>query len=62
LGGGALLGSILGVAIALYLHASTLQYMFGAFMVLVIVRETIAFRARMRRACMEKAAVPGAGE
>lgn len=62
LGGGALLGSILGVALALYLRASTLQYLFGAFMMLVIVREGIALRGRIRRARMENAAAHGAGE
>ncbi|HVY14558.1 MAG TPA: sulfite exporter TauE/SafE family protein [Rhodopila sp.] len=61
LGGGALVGSILGVALALYLRASTLQCVFGAFMMLVIVREGIAFRGRIRRGHAKNASSHGAG-
>jgi uncharacterized membrane protein YfcA len=46
---GALVGSVLGVGIALHLETHVLEYAFGAFMVLVIVRESISFRRKYLR-------------
>ena len=49
IGVGALVGSVVGVGIALHLATHVLEYAFGAFMVLVIVRESISFRRKYLR-------------
>jgi len=46
---GALVGSILGVGIALHLETHVLEFAFGALMIVVVVRESISFRTKYLR-------------